>query len=62
MDKRKEELIELSDTINDTPIFKYDNITPKSINSKIIISSSTETQDIIYSNNWWIFCKTSKSI
>ena len=52
MDKRKEELIELSDTINDTPIFKYDNITPKSINSKIIISSSTETQDIIYSNNF----------
>ena len=44
MNKRRDEIIELADTINDTPISIIDNTTPKGIflNSKL---------DIIYEEN-----------
>ena len=51
MDKKKEEIIELADTINDTPIFIYDNTTPTCINSKII-DNPTKIEDIIYINHF----------
>ena len=48
---KKDELIELADTINDTPVFIYDNTTPTYINSKIIENSS-KIIDNLYLNHF----------
>ena len=49
MDKRKEEFIELADTINDTPVFIYDNTTP-TYNPKIINNNSKIEDNLCYHN------------
>ena len=51
MEKPKEEIIELEDTVNDTPIFIYDNTTPKCTNSNILDNLS-KSKDILNSNHY----------
>jgi len=51
MDRKKEEIIELADTINDTPVFIYDNTTPTCIKPKII-DNPAKIEDIIYINHF----------
>ena len=50
MNKPKEEFIELADTIHDTPVFSYDNTTPKYVNSKIN-DNHNKFEENIYLNN-----------
>ena len=49
--EKKDELIELADTINDTPVFTYDNTTPTYVNSKIL-DNSNKIVDDLYLNHF----------
>lgn len=49
MNKPKDELIELADTINDTPTFIFDNTTPTYTPSRFT-EHQNKTEENIYSN------------